>query len=951
MKEISKIKIKAWIKKYLRVFLLFYHKNKITECIFRPLSFCVKRILPNGIVWKIEAYSLQCRFYSIQPQSPVKNKIKVCKNFFVWNSPIRNYDRVQQKKNRAVVFASFNADGIITEYVVELLKGLQSVAQYIVFIADNGIANKEEVKKIATLVDHAEFIRHGGYDFNSYKKGIKYLENQSLLNSFDELILMNDSCYGFIYPLETVFSSMDNVDCNFWGLCDSYEVKHHIQSFFYVFKKEVFLDSLFKSFWMDIKGKLSFLEAVGLERSLTFFLEQKFMSDSYISAFCKDNAREFLGGNQNGTVWPYSQINMGMPLVKVKALTNCFGKDLNEGVEETLNLIKSKNIDLYSVILRDLNRRNISIPHMYDDIEDSDVVSFDIFDTLLIRPFVCPTDVFLFIEKQFQISGFAKERIDAERRARVIFKNQNDITLEQIYSQILPKFKAYITLEKEIEISLLRANPLIKPIYGYAKELNKKIICTSDMYLDEGTISSALKNNGFEIDSIFVSAKENATKGSGVLFNTVSLKCGVSLNKFFHIGDNIVSDVEVPSKYGIRAYNIQKYIDKVLSMPSMIKYLQFWIHNQTLQTSAYIALISNYILSINLETNYWEYLGFCLGGPLALAYTWHIVKESQANNIDELLFVARDGFILKKIYEKYFKNSNLFNDLPHAEYVYLTRAICLKANLLPEDDSAYVLAILKNAQKNNPEIRFSENYKENECIYQRYKEVINRDANGMRIILQKYMNKLSENYSNIATVDMTTGKMTSARAAKFLLRDKFKIGFFSGTFCENNELCYDSFCSRMYTSADDIVLKISELMISSPEKPIIDLKDGIPQYGLEYGYRSEIYPLIERGIYNYIETFFNWFGYKSNALQFSMEQWMELAKNYIKYSNEIDLMHLDTIIDTPDATNLGEGISMGRLVRKIKAGWGGVSSSPSCLFFITVETQADFSLSIQQEAA
>ena len=126
---------------------------------------------------------------------------------------------------------------------------------------------------------------------------------------------------------------------------------------------------------------------------------------------------------------------------------------------------------------------------------------------------------------------------------------------------------------------MLRANPLIKPIYGYAKELNKKIICTSDMYLDEGTISSALKNNGFEIDSIFVRAKENATKGSGVLFNTVSLKCGVSLNKFFHIGDNIVSDVDVIKSKGYFSVPMVEYKGKVYNFSEANNLINNWGKN------------------------------------------------------------------------------------------------------------------------------------------------------------------------------------------------------------------------------------------------------------------------------------------------------------------------------------------------------------------------------------
>ena len=52
-------------------------------------------------------------------------------------------------------------------------------------------------------------------------------------------------------------------------------------------------------------------------------------------------------------------------------------------------------------------------------IKNVDVVSFDIFDTLLIRPYEKPTDLFKHIEYELaSYREFYKERILAEKRAR-----------------------------------------------------------------------------------------------------------------------------------------------------------------------------------------------------------------------------------------------------------------------------------------------------------------------------------------------------------------------------------------------------------------------------------------------------------------------------------------------------------------------------------------------------
>ena len=74
------------------------------------------------------------------------------------------------------------------------------------------------------------------------------------------------------------------------------------------------------------------------------------------------------------------------------------------------------------------------------DIKKAKVVSFDIFDTLLVRPYIKPIDLFVHMEKAFERQGFAEERRDAERRARVRHKELEDITFDMIYEEIDDEF-------------------------------------------------------------------------------------------------------------------------------------------------------------------------------------------------------------------------------------------------------------------------------------------------------------------------------------------------------------------------------------------------------------------------------------------------------------------------------------------------------------------------------
>lgn len=58
--------------------------------------------------------------------------------------------------------------------------------------------------------------------------------------------------------------------------------------------------------------------------------------------------------------------------------------------------------------------------NIYDEIKKHDIISFDIFDTLLVRPYVKPTDMFIHIEKLYKAEGFHENRIKAEKLSRLL---------------------------------------------------------------------------------------------------------------------------------------------------------------------------------------------------------------------------------------------------------------------------------------------------------------------------------------------------------------------------------------------------------------------------------------------------------------------------------------------------------------------------------------------------
>ena len=107
--------------------------------------------------------------------------------------------------------------------------------------------------------------------------------------------------------------------------------------------------------------------------------------------------------------------------------------------------------------------KSIDVDLIKDKIKNYKYVSFDIFDTVLKRNVLCPTDVFRLMEKSDSISinNFKNKRVEAEQKARNLL-GKKEITLNEIYSFFdeidEQKAKELVTLELLTESEVLTAN-------------------------------------------------------------------------------------------------------------------------------------------------------------------------------------------------------------------------------------------------------------------------------------------------------------------------------------------------------------------------------------------------------------------------------------------------------------------------------------------------------------
>ena len=540
--------------------------------------------------------------------------------------------------------------------------------------------------------------------------------------------------------------------------------------------------------------------------------------------------------------------------------------------------------------VNDYQAEKIEIPYetYFEEIKNKKVISFDVFDTIINRPFVKTDETFDYLEKEYKADGFVIARKQAEINARN--ELHKEVNIDEIYEYIDNTYKSLKEKEIETEISFCHRNTIISPLYEKAKEEGKRVIATSDMYLPKEVVSRILNDSGYEIDEIYVSCEYNKTKGSGKLFDLVYEKEGIDAEDMIHFGDNYISDYSEARNSGTIAYQTPKIVDMALSDEDNKAYLDYYHIHDNLSSSIFISSISEYIVDNN--DPFYTRLGYILGGPLVYSYLNFLCNDAKEKNIDELLFVSRDGFCLKEIYDRYFYDTyKIFS-----AYVYLSRA------------SIYSTALEnKLCEDLNKIISIKEAY-DSEIDLEEWSK--KQDEN-----LGRHLNVISKGYSILATVDMFSGNYTSQKGAQYYLKDKIVTGYYAGNF-EQSSLQHESFSKRLLGMADNLPVKMSEFLVTSYESPIIGTdEDGKPVY--EYPQSDEKkkrYDQIMNGIYQYIDNQKRFFDTGKEYL-LSLEEWIDLADAYLKNCSDEDIEHLSEIIDSENPVSGKDDKTISQLIK------------------------------------
>lgn len=314
---------------------------------------------------------------------------------------------------------------------------------------------------------------------------------------------------------------------------------------------------------------------------------------------------------------------------------------------------------------------------------DCPVISLDVFDTLILRPFRTPIDLFHTLEGKWQraarrnMTSFAQARIEAESCARAwLPETQADVTMWNIYSAMMQNLGVsddcvgQMTYnEREAEVHFCRPRKTGVQLFNLAKAAGKRVVLTSDMYLDADTIRRMLEKCGVRgWDGFFLSNEQNALKWNGALYRKMTAQLGVKPDHVLHIGDNAKIDVEAAKKAGLHALLLPRPADVFMDadctqmanlghgclagfttadamQPLALRCAQGLAANRFFDDGYAPATADSAFAA------YPSRLGYYAVGTHLLALAKWLLCRCRADGVKRLVFLARDGALLRQAVE------------------------------------------------------------------------------------------------------------------------------------------------------------------------------------------------------------------------------------------------------------------------------------------------------------
>jgi lipopolysaccharide biosynthesis protein len=198
---------------------------------------------------------------------------------------------------RICLFSFYDEQGLVDDYVVFLLKELGRFVEKIIFFS-NGPLSKEGEIALRGVVHEVVLRPNEGFDVLAYKEGLEKIEFDRA-GRYDEVLMVNHTCYGPVYPFAELFEEMSTRECDFWGITAHLEMTpnpftghgklpYHLNTNFVAVRGDMLRSQTFRQYWERLQGSKTYEEAILSHEAVftEYFTKLGYVCETYL-----DNAR------------------------------------------------------------------------------------------------------------------------------------------------------------------------------------------------------------------------------------------------------------------------------------------------------------------------------------------------------------------------------------------------------------------------------------------------------------------------------------------------------------------------------------------------------------------------------------------------------------------------------------------------------------------------------------
>lgn len=153
---------------------------------------------------------------------------------------------------RLVLFAHYDPQDLVDDYVRFYLENLYRLGSTIVFVSGSPKLKAESAARVAPYCAGMFTRRTLSLDFGSWHLAWRQMLHRGWkLEDFDQVVLANDSVYGPLFELSEMFGAFTGADM--YGVTESREIVPHLQSYFLAWDLNERTQPFLEEFWAEFR--------------------------------------------------------------------------------------------------------------------------------------------------------------------------------------------------------------------------------------------------------------------------------------------------------------------------------------------------------------------------------------------------------------------------------------------------------------------------------------------------------------------------------------------------------------------------------------------------------------------------------------------------------------------------------------------------------------------------